>query len=105
MNFTIVLSFAPNNVFQYIADILSVGVSWIDAEAASKLPNTTTSLPNDPDRYIVELDVFHQLHCLNSVRKAMYRDRYKNDWTDFYSNGVVNYTSVDANHIGMQSPY
>lgn len=37
----------------------------IDQEQAAKLVNPTILFPHDPDRrYVVELDVFHQLHCL-----------------------------------------
>ncbi|OJJ42237.1 hypothetical protein ASPZODRAFT_155448 [Penicilliopsis zonata CBS 506.65] len=33
-----------------------------------RLVNKTIPIPEYPDEYIVELDVFHQLHCLNLVR-------------------------------------
>jgi hypothetical protein len=92
----------PIKVDNVFLTFVAVGVTWIGAEAASKIPNATRPLPDDPDRYIVELDVFHQIHCLNSVRKALYRERYKNDWRDLYKNGEFDYTSVDANHLGMQ---
>lgn len=43
----------------------TVGISLIGREDAAKLPNKTVIFPHDPERrYIVELDVFHQLHCL-----------------------------------------
>ena len=56
-------------------------ISQINAESAAKLPNATTPFTNDTSHYIVELDVFHQLHCLNSLRKLAYPDVYKMDLT------------------------
>ncbi len=44
-----------------------------------KLPNATTPFTYDTSHYIVELDVFHQLHCLNMLRKLAYPDVYKID--------------------------
>ncbi|KAI9845205.1 MAG: hypothetical protein M1838_001823 [Thelocarpon superellum] len=39
---------------------------------AAQLVNKTVRIPKDPGHYIVGLSVFHQLHCLNMVRQAMY---------------------------------
>ncbi|KAG5915915.1 hypothetical protein E4U42_007877 [Claviceps africana] len=41
--------------------------------------NHTLPIPGDDGYYITSLDVFHQLHCLNLVRQAVY-DRV--DWTN-----------------------
>ena len=41
------------------------------------LPNRTARLPDDPDGYIVTLNVFHSLHCL--VCQKMYEDKIKGD--------------------------
>ncbi|ETS85646.1 hypothetical protein PFICI_03671 [Pestalotiopsis fici W106-1] len=44
---------------------------------AKKLPNRTAMIPHDEEkRYIMQLDVFHQLHCLNAIRKALHPDYY-----------------------------
>lgn len=56
-------------------------ISQISPESAAKLPNATTPFTHDTSRYIVELDVFHQLHCLNMMRKLAYPDVYKIDMT------------------------
>ncbi|OAA76771.1 hypothetical protein LEL_06455 [Akanthomyces lecanii RCEF 1005] len=56
-------------------------VSQIDAAMAAKLPNATTPFNEDPSHYIVTLDVFHQLHCLNMMRKLVYPDIYPKDLT------------------------
>lgn len=44
----------------------TVGVSRISRGSASKLVNKTVPIPDDPGYYVVELNVFHQLHCLVS---------------------------------------
>ncbi len=44
---------------------------------AAKLPNATSPLHHDPTKFIVELDVFHQLHCLNALRKLVYPEVFK----------------------------
>lgn len=36
---------------------------------AAKLVDKTVPLPDYPGEYVVQLDVFHQLHCLVSVLK------------------------------------
>ena len=41
-----------------------VGISEIPRGIAEKLTNITYPLAGSGGNYIVELDVFHQLHCL-----------------------------------------
>ncbi|KAJ7890379.1 hypothetical protein B0H13DRAFT_877701 [Mycena leptocephala] len=60
-------------------DLYNFGVSRIPKQEAAKLPNKTSPIPGDPGFYIVELDVFHELHCLNMIRKALDPDYYT-DW-------------------------
>jgi hypothetical protein len=78
-----------------------VGVSAVNPEAASKLPNKTMTLPNQPDRYVIQLDVFHQLHCLNNLRKALWPERYSAELDGFFlPTGKPDYTSISAQHLG-----
>ncbi|KAF5019109.1 hypothetical protein F66182_8878 [Fusarium sp. NRRL 66182] len=56
-------------------------ISEITAESAANLPNATTPFTNDTSHYVVELDVFHQLHCLNMLRKLVYPHVYEMDLT------------------------
>ncbi|KAL7795106.1 hypothetical protein V8C37DRAFT_375616 [Trichoderma ceciliae] len=58
-----------------------IGISQIPAAMAARLPNATTPTAHDPSLYMVELDVFHQLHCLNLMRKLVYPDVFKIDLT------------------------
>lgn len=56
-----------------------VGISWVTPQEAALLPNATSRIPNTPDKYIVGLDVFHQLHCLDELRKALAPEYYGDD--------------------------
>lgn len=49
----------------------------IPRSQAAQLRNLTINIPGNEDHYLVGLDVFHQLHCLDNVRKALWPDRYK----------------------------
>lgn len=86
---------------------LIVGVSQIPYSSARQLPNATELIPGTEDQYIVELDVFHQLHCLNALRKSFYPERYWDSFIDYWiddgsprGRGPRNYTSIDAKHFG-----
>ncbi|KAJ3494300.1 hypothetical protein NLG97_g4167 [Lecanicillium saksenae] len=50
----------------------------IDETAANKLLNYTehAPFPGLEKDYMVGLDVFHQLHCLNMIRRSIYPKRY-----------------------------
>lgn len=41
-------------------------LSRIRADEARKLVNWTLPIPGDPEHYVVQLSVFHELHCLVS---------------------------------------
>jgi hypothetical protein len=56
---------------------LGIGISQIDHASAEKLPNRTSPIPGDEKHYIVGLEVFHQLHCLNHLRKLLDPDHYQ----------------------------
>ncbi|KAK7691291.1 hypothetical protein QCA50_004685 [Cerrena zonata] len=57
------------------------GVSKIPKAQALQLPNKTVSIPGDEDNYIVALSVFHQLHCLNMIRRALRAGYYRDPAT------------------------
>lgn len=66
-------------------------LSAIDAETAALLPEKTERLPvkGRENEFVVTLDVFHQMHCLDVVRMALYRDRYDKHF--YLPNGTVDY--------------
>ncbi|KAF8312634.1 hypothetical protein DL93DRAFT_2168257 [Clavulina sp. PMI_390] len=57
-------------------DLYDTGISAISGAQASLLLNKTTPIAGLEDKYIVSLDVFHQLHCLNTLRKFQHPKRY-----------------------------
>ncbi|KAG6863529.1 hypothetical protein C0991_005259 [Blastosporella zonata] len=57
-------------------DIYNFGISKVGEAQASRLVNYTTHLPHNPSAYLVGIDVFHQLHCLNTLRKYLYPGYY-----------------------------
>ncbi|KAF8799223.1 hypothetical protein BYT27DRAFT_7121368 [Phlegmacium glaucopus] len=59
----------------------------ITRSEAILLPNKTYPIKDQPGYYIAELDVFHQLHCLNNIRRALHREYYIKD------------TDLDEEHV------
>lgn len=77
------------------------GIVKVNTEEASNLPNSTAELPHESGFYVVEIDAFHQLHCLNYIRKALYPDRYMSHFRDAYNTeGKRTYSGHDARHYG-----
>ena len=58
------------------ANSLDIAMSQIDEATARKLPNATAPTSYDHSLYVVQLDVFHTLHCLSLLRKRLYPDVY-----------------------------
>ncbi|KAG9220404.1 hypothetical protein CCMSSC00406_0006669 [Pleurotus cornucopiae] len=58
------------------AGLYDFGISRIPRFQAARLPNRTEEIPGDEGNFIIELDVFHEIHCLNQIRKALYPDHY-----------------------------
>ncbi|KAF7324952.1 hypothetical protein MKEN_00537600 [Mycena kentingensis (nom. inval.)] len=58
-------------------DLYNFGISQISKSEARLLPNKTHPIPGDENNYIAELDVFHNLHCLNMIRKGLHKDYYQ----------------------------
>ncbi|KAJ7275479.1 hypothetical protein B0H12DRAFT_1087474 [Mycena haematopus] len=50
--------------------------SKIPRNQALHLANKTYPILGEPATYMLALDVFHELHCLDEIRKAMYPDYY-----------------------------
>ncbi|KAK1573906.1 uncharacterized protein LY79DRAFT_593618 [Colletotrichum navitas] len=66
-----------------VARIEYFGVSGAALRKMGKDPEISVSIPEEwgvgPDKYLVEIDMQHQLHCLNAVRKYAYWDYYYGD--------------------------
>ena len=46
------------------------GLSQIPKWQADKMPNRTLPIPADPQYYVMQLTVFHQMHCLVRVYRS-----------------------------------
>ncbi|KAK8048069.1 hypothetical protein PG996_016133 [Apiospora saccharicola] len=74
-------------------DLYSMGIVAISRDEASRLHEKTQPLPHDPEgRYVVSMSVFHDLHCLNRLRKQLFPGYY----TQFR---IDNRTESDVEHI------
>jgi hypothetical protein len=74
------------------------GISGISEKEASNLLNATLPAPNDPKTYMIQLEVFHNLHCLNMLRKSLYPEQYP-EMVEYYSNGTINHNTLAALHM------
>lgn len=52
--------------------LLQVGVVAISRGESDRLVNGTAAAPRSPNKYMVELEMFHQLHCLKWVRDQLW---------------------------------
>ncbi|KAJ7202035.1 hypothetical protein GGX14DRAFT_570934 [Mycena pura] len=84
---------------QMWSDLYNFGISRITKEEAAQLPNKTHAIPGDPGHYIAELDVFHNLHCLNKVRMALDPDYYP-DWRISTTNNHIPSQKNATEHVG-----
>jgi hypothetical protein len=65
------------------------------------LHDETVPVPNSDSESLVMLDMWHQLHCLNAVRMALYPERWPQVWGK-HANGSINYDTVEMKHVGKQ---
>ena len=75
------------------------GTSVITKNEASKLLNATATAPEHPDTHLIELQVYHDLHCLNMLRKVAYPDQYP-EMVKENGDGTVNHDWLMGLHIG-----
>ncbi|KAF5694054.1 hypothetical protein FDENT_1358 [Fusarium denticulatum] len=54
----------------------------ISGQEASRLSRPTSQISRDPDYYITSLDVYHQLHCLNDIRKMGHLNLVRNNFCE-----------------------
>ncbi|KAJ7779390.1 hypothetical protein DFH07DRAFT_910798 [Mycena maculata] len=66
-------------------ELYSVAETKIPKSEAMRMPNRTWPIGRDPGNYMFALDVFHQLHCLDTLRKELHPGH--------------NYTHVSAPHL------
>lgn len=71
---------AVDAAWDRISNVRTISMSRDDVIKLGKDPLTTAKYPPDfglgPDAFIGEVDVFHQIHCLNSLRKEIFFEHY-----------------------------
>lgn len=77
-------------------DLYQYGDSAITKEEADRLALPTIN-ERGTDRYLIQLEVFHQLHCLNDLRKAFYPERWPKKW-EYNEDGTVNRNTMQFRH-------
>jgi hypothetical protein len=80
-----------------------VGTSAISAEEALKLLEPTVHLPHNNSTYAVSLSIFHQPHCVNHLRKALYPVKYPGLW-EYNPDGTVERDTIISLHWGTIFP-
>ncbi|KAH6644865.1 hypothetical protein C7974DRAFT_420282 [Boeremia exigua] len=77
-------------------DLFSFGMIRISEEESKNLVQPTFQIPNT-DEYLIELEVFHQLHCLNQLRQAFYPERWPHLW-QYTPEGKIDYAGRQYGH-------
>jgi hypothetical protein len=79
-------------------DLYNFGITGVTPSEANQLINTTVpvELKDGTISHLVELDVFHQLHCLNTLRQSLYEDAFPL-W-EYYEDGRRRYDTIGARH-------
>lgn len=69
-----------DNAWDRISDVQAILISSEEVQRLGKDPGRTVKAPQSwgygEDAHWAEIDVFHQIHCLNSIRQSLYRDYY-----------------------------
>lgn len=67
------------------------------------LPHPTLKVPGT-DEYLVQLDVWHELHCLNDLRMLLYPERFPGLAGVTNDKGVIDRESIEFRHWGESHP-
>ncbi|ETS88115.1 hypothetical protein PFICI_01943 [Pestalotiopsis fici W106-1] len=60
-------------------DLVRYANTRVQAEDLERINRTSVPLNDAEGGFLVNLNVFHHLHCLNKIRKQLYNDYYQ-DW-------------------------
>ncbi|KAH8880797.1 hypothetical protein GQ53DRAFT_669188, partial [Thozetella sp. PMI_491] len=72
------------------------GVTKEDVVRLGKLSNSTVQIPEEyGGGYMASVEATHQMHCLNMLRKASYREYYKDKEPNFFNHAKHQLHLVD----------
>ncbi|GAQ47695.1 hypothetical protein AAWM_06151 [Aspergillus awamori] len=78
-------------------ELYNFGISKIPEHEARMLPHPTLKVPGT-DEYLVQLDVWHELHCLNDLRMLLYPERFPGLAGVTNDKGVIDRESIEFRH-------
>ena len=61
------------------------------------LPHPTLTIPGT-NEYLIQLDIWHELHCLNDLRMLLYPERFPGLAAVTDTNGVIDRESINFRH-------
>ncbi|KAF2095999.1 hypothetical protein NA57DRAFT_78770 [Rhizodiscina lignyota] len=53
-------------------ELTEVGIIKLDRDQAAQLPNQTVEWNQEPGTYLAAVGMFHQLHCVDALRRNMF---------------------------------
>lgn len=83
----------PIQVDELWTNLTNLRMLLVDSDTIRRIgkdPEVTVQHPQMPGKHLAILTMHHQLHCLNSIRKNIWRDH-------FYPNG--SYSKIDMDHL------
>jgi hypothetical protein len=87
-----------NDAWEELDSILTFPISADDVRKLGKDPELAVKYPEEyglgPDAYVAQLDVFHQIHCLNLLRHLAWAEYGRNE-----SHGKKPYSDLHFIHV------
>ncbi|EGE02324.1 hypothetical protein TEQG_01362 [Trichophyton equinum CBS 127.97] len=68
--------------------LYDVGPFLVDKEELEAIGKESMELPSRPGKHLAKLAVFHQLHCLDYVRRYVHREHYRIDDSNATVSGI-----------------
>ncbi|KAJ6115581.1 hypothetical protein N7523_005998 [Penicillium sp. IBT 18751x] len=81
---SIYTGYPTSTIDKHWKELYRVGNSRISKEEAALLPNKTIAANPGADDYLVVISVFHDLHCLDRLRKSLWYF-YDDEWNSTYN--------------------
>ncbi|KAL2705719.1 hypothetical protein AAEP93_000969 [Penicillium crustosum] len=78
-------------------ELYNFGISKISEEEAKLLSHPTLTIPGT-NEYLVQLDIWHELHCLNDLRMLLYPERFPGIAGVTDKNGVIDRERIEFRH-------
>ncbi|KAJ5726232.1 uncharacterized protein N7483_007589 [Penicillium malachiteum] len=94
------MGFPTDETDKLWSDLYNFEIFKISEDEARKLSLPTLPIPGTKD-YLIELDVWHELHCLNDLRMLLYPERYPGMDELRDKDGVIQRDNDAVRHWGL----